>query len=150
MSEEIGTPDNTKNPRYFACPDVQSFLDRLGRAAVSADTTTLASLWKTPSVVLGDDEVIEVRDTDQIERLFSGAKDQYQARGICDTRAEIQDLVWTSDHSCIVTVRWPYYDHQGEELGSETSTYTLQRDEQRRLWLRSVVMHSEAATTKQR
>lgn len=48
-----------------------------------------------------------------LEQVFSGAKEQYNARNITDTRAEIVKLDWPTSRIAIVQVRWPYLDAQG-------------------------------------
>jgi hypothetical protein len=43
-----------------------------------------------------------------------------------------------------VEVRWPYLDEQGKEVGEETSTYALRRDETGILKLQTAIMHGAA------
>ena len=121
--------------------EVQMLLDRMGRAVTSGDGRAMAEMWDVPALVLSNDEVMAVSAADEIEKFFGGAKEQYNARGITDTRAEIVKLDWPTDRIAIVTVRWPYLDAKGGVHGSETSMYTLRRDDKRKLRLRVAVMH---------
>ena len=124
--------------------EIQSFLDRMARAITSGDGPAVAALWETPALVVGNDKVMPVSSSNELEQFFGGAKEQYNARGITDTRAEILHLEWPTDRIAIVEVRWPHLDANGEIKGSETSTYTLRRDDDGTLKLRTVVMHGEA------
>jgi len=120
---------------------VQAFLDRLARALTSGDGETLAFLWQTPSYVLGDHDLRVVATPDDVRAFFGAAKDQYNARGITGTRADVQALDWLTERIAVVRVRWPYLDARGEEVGEETSTYTLRRDDSGQLKLCVAVMH---------
>jgi ketosteroid isomerase-like protein len=121
--------------------DVQRFLDRFAQALVAGDGRTIARMWGTPALVVDDAAVQVIATQDEVERFFAGAKDQYNARGIVDTRADIERLDWPTDRIAIVRVRWPYVDARGDEHGAETSTYTLRRDDGGDLRLVAVVMH---------
>ena len=121
--------------------EVRQFLDRLARALTHGDTETVVSMWQPPAVVLGDTEVRSVGSSDELAAFFAGAKQRYNEQGIVDTRGEIENLRWPTDRIAIVEVRWPYLDAQGHELGAETSTYILRRDDDGGLRLRVAVMH---------
>ena len=129
--DQRGTPTRSKNAA--AKPDrgdaiVQEFLDRLAGALTRGDGRTVASMWAVPALVIGDDDIKAVTSLDEVERFFSGAKEQYNARGITDTHADIQRLEWATDRIAVVDVRWPYLDSRGNEMGEEASTYILKRD----------------------
>jgi hypothetical protein len=125
------------NPRE----EVQRFLDRMGRAVTTGDGRAAAAMWEVPAFVIGDDHVMPVSAEKEIEAFFGGAKDQYDAKGITDTRAEIVKLDWVTTRIAIVQVRWPYLDEKGDVHGEETSTYTLRRDDAGNLKLRIALMH---------
>jgi ketosteroid isomerase-like protein len=124
--------------------DVQAFLDRMARALTAGDGRTVATMWETPALVVGDEMLMAVRTAAEVERFFSGAKEQYNKMGITDTRADITRLSWATHRIAIVTVRWPYVDAHGEEVGEETSTYTLKRNQNGELKLCAAVMHGTA------
>lgn len=124
--------------------EVQDLLDRLARAMTSGDTRAAAALWEPPAFVIGDEQVMAVSSREEIEGFFDGAKEQYNAQGITDTRGEIQRLEWATDRIAVVDVRWPYLDERGEERGSESSTYTLRRDDGGALRLRVALMRGVA------
>jgi len=109
---------------------------------------TVVSLWQVPAFVLGDADDRAVGSNQEIEQFFGGAKQRYNEQGIMSTRAEIGTLQWLTERIAIVQVRWPYLDAQGHEVGEETSTYTLRRDEEGELRLRVTVMHGAAGQAK--
>jgi hypothetical protein len=123
--------------------EVQQLLDRMARAVTGGDGLAMAGMWETPALVLGNDQVMAVSSPQEIEQFFGGAKEQYNQRGITDTRAEIVRLHWPTDRIAIVEVRWPYLDARGAARGYETSTYTLRRADTGDLKLRVAVMHGE-------
>jgi hypothetical protein len=105
-----------------------------------------AATWATPALVLGDDMALTVTSTAEVQEVFGGAKAQYNARGITDTRPDILRLDWITHRLAIVEVRWPYLTADGDEVGEETSTYVIRREPDGRLAIRAAVMHGEAAT----
>lgn len=109
--------------------EVQAFLARIARALTEGDGRTVAGMWAVPALVLGDDDVRAVGTLSEVEQFFGGAKEQYNAQGIMDTRAEVLELKWLTPRMALVEVRWPYLDGQGNEVGEEVSTYALRRDE---------------------
>lgn len=121
--------------------EVQSLLDRLGHAVTSGDGRAAAAVWETPALVVGDEQVMSVSSPQEIEQFFGGAKEQYNSRGITDTRPEIVRLDWPTDHIAVAQVRWPYLDADGKSVGEETSTYTLRRNDAGELKLRVALMH---------
>jgi hypothetical protein len=133
--------DHDHAPDVRRDTSIQDFLDRLGRAVTSGDGAAAARLWETPALVIGDDMQRAVSTEAELVEFFGGAKAQYNARGITDTRAEIVRLTWPTERIAIVEVRWPYLDAKGDEVGDETSTYTLRRDDAGTLRLRVAVMH---------
>ena len=116
-------------------------LERFARALTAGDGRTVAGLWETPALVVGDQQVIAVGSRGEVEQFFGGAKEQYNQQGIVDTRPEIMRLEWATERIAVVKVRWPYLDASGRERGEERSTYTLRRDDAGELKVRVVVMH---------
>jgi hypothetical protein len=119
--------------------EVQDMLGKLAQALVRGDGAAVAELWEVPALVIGSD-VIGVTSSEQVEKFFGAAKDQYTHAGIGSTRADIIDLERVGDRIVIVTVRWPYLDDHGHEVGAESSDYTLRRDDAGRLRIRAVLM----------
>jgi len=146
--EEIRASGGAATAELFREGDaaVQDFLDRFAGALTAGDVATVASLWATPALVLGDPMAQVVGSRQEIEHFFGGAKDEYNKRGITGTRADIQRLEWATERIAIVTVRWPYLDSRGRERGEESSTYILRRDDQGDLKLHAAVMRGEAAS----
>lgn len=131
-------PDATGRDR-----EVGVFLDRMARALTAGDAHTVAGMWAVPAYVLGDTMAIAVNSRDEVEQFFSGAKEQYNKRGITDTHAEVSRLQWVTDRIATVDVRWPYLDEHGDERGAESSSYTLRRDDNGELKLHVALMHGE-------
>lgn len=124
--------------------EVQDLLDELAKAVTAGDGETIASLWETPAFVIGADEVVAIASKAQIATFFGGAKGAYNDRGITGTRADILDLERVGDRIVIAVVRWPYLTADGKQVGSESSDYTLRRDDGGNLKVRSVLMRGEA------
>jgi len=144
MSQPSGTTGPSKRMADDDEADVQELLDRMAKALTAGDGRTVASLWETPALVVGDEMLQAVRTAAELEQFFSGAKDQYNKMGITDTRADIVRLSWATPRIAIAQVRWPYLDARGEEVGEETSTYTLRRDQVGALKICAAVMHGAA------
>lgn len=127
---------------------IQNLLDQVAKAVTAGDGQMAATFWRTPAFVIGDEHELVVTSQQEIEQFFSGSKEQYNQRGITDTRADIQRLDWITDRIALVEVRWPYLDASGKEVGEETSTYLFKRDGDSagELKLRLAVMHGEAKT----
>lgn len=140
-SSSAGVPPEPADTAIGARSEVQALLDRLARAVTTGDGKAAAALWAVPALILGETEARTIGTPAELETHFGGAKEQYNARGITDTRAEIVELKWLTPRIATVQVRWPYLDRQGQEVGEETSTYTLRRDEGGALKLQAAVMH---------
>ena len=141
-------PSTTPDPSERA-PDskaVRALLAQLARALTSGDGKAAAAVWETPALVIGDDVALTVSSSADLQEVFGGAKAQYNARGITDTRPDILRLDWLTPRLALVEVRWPYLAEDGDELGEETSTYVIRREADGRLAIRAAVMHGEAET----
>jgi hypothetical protein len=143
-TREAGKRDKRQTAAATRDLEVQVFLDRLAESLTQGDAHTVATMWQTPAFVVGDAEEHLVQAREQVEQFFSGAKQQYNSRGVTNTRADIQCLDWLTDRVALVEVRWPYLDASNSEVGEETSTYLLKRDDSGELKLRIAVMHGEA------
>ena len=143
-------PDTGGIPERIApAPDnaaVRALLVGLAHALTSGDGKSAAATWATPALVIADDLALTVTSHDELQEVFGGAKAQYNARGIADTRPDILRLDWVTDRLVIVEVRWPYLAADADEIGEETSTYVIRREPDGRLAIRASVMHGEAET----
>src|SRR5688572_30263977 len=118
------------SPAHVAdAAEIQAVLNQVAHAVTSGDGRTAGVFWQAPAFVLGDEHELAVADPGEFERFFSGARESYNQRGITSTRAEIQRLDWITGRIALATVRWPHLDAKDEEVGSETSTYVLRRDD---------------------
>jgi ketosteroid isomerase-like protein len=144
MAQQADTEGAAKRATDDDEADIQAFLDKMAKALTAGDGRTIATMWETPALVVGDEMLMAVRTPQEVERFFSGAKDQYNKMGITDTRGDITRLTWATARIAIVQVRWPYLDAKGEEVGEETSTYTLKRNQGGEFKLCAAVMHGTA------
>ena len=44
----------------------------------------------------------------------------------------------------VVEVRWPYIDVSGDEIGAESSTYIVRREDDGEIMIRATIMQGEA------
>ena len=119
---------------------IQDLLDRFARAITSGDGAAAAELWATPSLVVSDEQVMAVSSREEVARFFAGAREQYRARGITDTRADVLSIEQLTPRTFLVDVRWPWLDEDGKEQGDESSSYVLRRDDAGALRLQAAVM----------
>jgi hypothetical protein len=120
---------------------VQAFFDELARALIAGEGATIAAMWDVPALVVDDEAVLGIDSLAEVQAFFGSARDQYNARGIIDTRAEVVRLDWVTNRIVMAEVRWPYLDKGGHEVGEELSTYTVRENDEGELKLRVAVMH---------
>lgn len=145
--DQRGTPTKAKTATTTSDRHdgvVRNFLTRFSRALTSGDGRAAASMWAVPAFVIGNDGVHAINSSQEVEQFFSGAKEQYNARGITDTRPDILRLEWATDRIALVDVRWPYLNDRGEEKGEEASTYILRRDDAGNLKFHVALMRGES------
>ena len=123
--------------------EVQDLFDEIVKAVVAGNGEAVAALWETPGFVIGEDMVMAIESREQLAQFFGSAKAQYNERGITSTRADVIDLERIGQRIVIATVRFPHLDANGREVGSESSDYTLRRDDHGKLRVRSVLMRGE-------
>jgi ketosteroid isomerase-like protein len=123
---------------------VREVLERLAGAVTAGDARAAGRLWGTPALVLGDHMAWGIASRLEVEDFFAGAKQQYNARGIVDTRPDILRLEWVTDRIAIVEVRWPYIDAGGDEIGAESSTYIIRREDDGEWMFRAAIQQGEA------
>ena len=149
MAHTATRNENTSTAQVDASrQEVQQFFDRFAQALTSGDVPTVVSLWQVPAYVMSDAEIHPVGSPAEIEQFFGGAKQRYNAQGIVSTRAEIAQLQWPTERIAMVEVRWPYLDAHGREVGEESSSYTLRRNDEGELRLCVTVMHGTAEQPK--
>jgi hypothetical protein len=116
---------------------------RFAVALTAGDAQAIARMWEVPALVLSDAGVHAVASLNQVESFFAGAKEQYTARGIDEAIPEIESVDWMTDRLVSTRVRWPYLDKAGLEIGEESSTYMLRRNDAGELKLQVIAMHGE-------
>jgi len=124
-------------------PEVQDYMDRYTRALTAGDGETIASMWEVPALVVGEEEVLDITDLQQVNDFFGAANQIYNERGIFTTRAELLEVDRISDNLVNCLVRWPHLDANEEEVAEESSSYTLRRGKDGSLKMRVVVMRGE-------
>lgn len=107
---------------------------------IAGDTKEMTRLWGVPAFVIGRCEARVVQSESEVEQFFDGAKETYNELGITRTRAEVTHLDWVGTDLVVATVRWPHLNESEEELGEETSSYTLLRGEDGGFKLRAILM----------
>lgn len=122
---------------------VRTFMAEFGENLSAGDGKAIAQTWAVPALVMMKDGAAQaVTSRDEVEKFFSGAKAQYTARGIDQAIPEVKRIEWLTDDVVQADVRWPYIDGQGNEIGEESSVYTLKRAGSR-LELCMIVMRGE-------
>ena len=138
MPQDLGAEPGTSGD---ATEVVRAYFDGYARALTAGDAATIASLWEAPALVLSDEGSHAVESQNEVRAFFSGAKERYNAHGIVETRAHLLALSWPTERIAIARVRWPLLDEDGNELGEESTTYTLRRDDNGKLRVRVAVAH---------
>src|SRR5262249_39164389 len=108
--------------------EVRHYFDVYAPPLTSGDREAIAAMRARPALRRNDRGARAVREAGGIQKLFAGGKGMYAARGIVDTRPDIQQIEWLTERIVIADVRWPLFDDGHTERGSESSTYTLMRD----------------------
>jgi hypothetical protein len=104
---------------------VQQFFRDFSQALTDGDIDAIKKCWAIPSYVVGNAMQMVVKSEDEVERFFSGTKEQYNRRGIMEAIPDIESIQWLTEKIALVGVRWPYYNRDGVEIGEESSCYTL-------------------------
>jgi len=105
---------------------VRAMLQRFARAFTSGDGPGSAACWEVPALVVADEGTRAVSALDEVAAFFGGAAKQYHAQGVTGTRVDVQHVDWHTSRLASVTVRWPWLDAQGAEVGrAESSVYLV-------------------------
>ena len=145
MRQDTHRPAHSRYPSslddHEGRAQVQELLEALARAVTTGHGEGAAECWSVPAFVIGDDHEQTVSSLQGMAQFYDGARELYNARGIGDTRPELQSLEWIGASMALAQVRWPWLDAEGHEVGSETSSYLLKRDASGELKLRVAVRH---------
>ena len=112
---------NPGNPDFL----VQQFFRDFSQALTEGDIASIKKCWALPSYVVGNAMQMVVKSEVEVERFFTGLKEQYSRRGIMEAIPDIESIQWLTEKIALVGVRWPYFDRFGKEIGEESSCYTL-------------------------
>lgn len=123
--------------------DIDDFLNGFARALTGGDIELIKKLWAYPACIVGEEKQILVSSDYDVIRLYAGARERYNGLGIFDTRPEIMRVQWVADNIVLVESRWLQLGRHGEELGEETSTYTLKKEDDGNFKIHAVVVHGE-------
>jgi len=124
--------------------EVQGVFDEMAHALLLRDGDGVAAMYDVPALIISDDGVHAVSSSEEAAKFFGSAKDEYNALGVVDMRPDVIDLERIGAKLYVATVRWPHLDASGREVASESSDYTLRRDDKGRLKIRSVLMRGMA------
>jgi hypothetical protein len=142
-TEMAKTPRKAPRKARSKDQEVQDYMDRYARSLTAGDGETIASMWEVPALVVGEEQALVIDELQQVKDFFGGAKHMYNERGIFGTRAELLEVDRISDNLVNCLVRWPHLDANDEEVGEESSNYTLRRGSDGQLKMRVVVMRGE-------
>lgn len=123
--------------------DIDDFLNAFARALTTGDIELIKKIWAYPAYVIGEEKLMLISSDYDVARLYAGARESYNSRGIFDTRPDIKRVQWVADNLVLVESRWPQLDKFGEEVGEETSTYTLKKEDDGNFKIHVVVVHAE-------
>lgn len=123
--------------------EIQELLNTIAKAITAGDGETVARLFEYPAFAIHRGGAMAIDSFDETAKFFGTGKAEYNKRGITDTRGDIIDIEKIGDDLVVVEVRWPYLDAKGKEIGGERSDYTLLRDKQGKLRVRSILMRGE-------
>lgn len=105
---------------------VRAMLQRFARAFTSGDGPGSAACWEVPALVVADEGTRAVGTLDEVAAFFGGAATEYHAQGVTGTRVDVRRIDWHTSRLASVTVRWPWLDAQGAEVGrAESSVYVV-------------------------
>lgn len=105
---------------------VRAMLQGFAAAFTRGDGPAAAACWDVPALVVAEEGSRAVGTLDEVAAFFGGARAQYNAQGVTGTRPDVQAIDWHTPRLASVTVRWPYLDAQGAEVGrSESSVYVV-------------------------
>ncbi len=144
MVQTIDRKDNEgQAPRRRDDASVRAYMEAFAQALTAGDGAAIAKMWAVPALVMMKDGTARAVGSEaEVEKFFSGAKEQYTQRGIEEARPDIQRVEWLTDDVVVAHVRWPYLDRAGREIGEESSVYTLRREGDR-LKMLAIVMRGE-------
>lgn len=105
---------------------VRAMLQRFAQAFTTGDGAGAAACWEVPALVVSDEGSRAVSSAGEVAAFFGGAQDQYHQQGVTGTRPEVEGMAWHTGRLASVTVRWPYLDAQGRDVGrAESSVYVV-------------------------
>jgi hypothetical protein len=105
---------------------VRAMLQRFARAFTTGDGAGAAACWAVPALVVSEEGSRAVNSLAEVEAFFGGAQEQYHQQGVTGTRVDVQRIDWHTSRLASVTVKWPYLDAEGREVGrSESSVYLV-------------------------
>jgi hypothetical protein len=112
---------------------VQRFLDGFTQALTSGDGRSAARCFEYPALMVmsavgpyGGSQPLQ--DEESVAAFFDQAPQQYQAKGIHETIADLDDVQWVAEDLALARVRFPYLDEDGNDMGDgETSLYLVRR-----------------------
>lgn len=118
----------------------QEFFRHFAKALTDSDTESIMNMWAVPAFVVSETTSMVVKTREEVGDFFAGAAEEYNEKGIFEAIPDIQSIQWVTPNIALVDVRWPYIDRGGQELGEESSVYTLRMEDHGALKIHAVIM----------
>lgn len=112
---------------------IQRFLDGFVQDLTAGDGKAAAARFDYPALMVmsavGDSGGNRLLGDERgVAAFFAQAPDQYHAKGIYETFADVERVDWIADDLALVRVHLPYIDADGNDMGDgETSAYVLRK-----------------------
>ena len=114
--------------------EIQSFLDGFVGSITAGDGQAAAAAFEYPALMVmsgvgeyGGAQLLQ--DEQTVSDFFAKAPEMYNAKGIHQTTAVVEDVQWLTHDLALVRVHLPYLDEDGDDMGdSESSVYLLRKD----------------------
>lgn len=120
---------STTVPGRRATDGLHDLIGRYSHALAAGDVATIVAAWDVPSLVIGEKGVISFDTRDELERFFTASTAEYDPRGRMGPRVRVSGLERIAERLATVRLSFPYLDRYDREMGEESSTLTLRRDE---------------------
>lgn len=114
-----------------------------GAALSSGNLEIITKCWAVPSYILDERLTLSVSSTEDLEKIFTIKKKNYNERGISEVRPEILGVQWMTDQIVVANVKWLLLDKSGKKNGYETAFYTLKMDKNGKLKIHTMARLAE-------
>lgn len=106
-------------------PEIDDYLERYAAALTAFDAGAAAELWSEPGMIIDDTFSGVVADRAAMVLGLEGSYPLYRELGLASVGYECLKVESLSDRVRMVTVRWLFYDAEGEKLTDSNAHYLL-------------------------